>query len=77
MVEVLRETKLSIFMLNYNTQFLSYENITNVFWVRFDLLKHLRKSSEPFEQHKIILARLKFLYKASVLFLFQIQKKYV
>ena len=38
--------KFRIFTLSYNAQFWSYDNVVNMFLVRFELKKHLRTLSE-------------------------------
>ena len=52
-----KKVKFRIFKLTYKTQFWSYEHVTNMFLVRFDLKKHLRTISEHFEHHKHIFGR--------------------
>ena len=54
--------KFLIFKFAYNAQFWSYEQVTNMFWVCFELKKHLRTFSEHSEQNLRFLTDLKLLH---------------
>ena len=51
--------KFRIFTLSYNAQFWSYDNVVNMFLVRFELEKHLRTLSEHSEHFPRFLVDLK------------------
>ena len=54
--------KFRIFTFTYKAQFWSYENVVNMFLVRFELEKHLRTLSEHFEQNPRFFVDLKLLH---------------